>query len=154
MGDNITDNQLLQLALWLETAGLFLSAVLIGAVKWPVLKPLNDTLKSFVKRLPNKLKTFFGPYVWLLSKLATEGGKIPNGIEQEHLPIYTLRLIIWVSIVAPILLVLLTALVIPIYLVMLIAKIFSGHNALTNAFIILGTCMALAGLVIELILSY
>ena len=148
------EQSLYQWALLLETIGFSMSAVLIGFVKWQALKHINDAVKSFIVRLPSRLFKLFGPIVWLLSHVATEGGKIPQEVEPQHLPTYQLRLMIWVVIVAPILLILLTALVIPIYLIAFTAKLLSGHNVITNMLIILGTCMILAGLVIELAVSY
>jgi len=131
-----------------------MSAALIGFIKWQALKYINDALKSFVVRLPTRLLKLFEPIVWLLSHMATEGGKIPKRVKPGHLPAYQLRQMIWVVIVAPILLILLTALVIPIYLIAFTAKLLSGHNVITNMLIILGTCMILAGLVIELVVNY
>jgi len=150
----MSEQYLYQWALWLETIGFFTSAVLIGFVKWQALKHINGALKSFIARLPTRLFKLFEPIAWLLSHMATEGGKIPRSVEPQRLPAYQLRLMIWVVIVAPILLILLTALVIPIYLLALIAKLFSGHNVITNMLIIVGTCMILAGLIIELIVHY
>jgi hypothetical protein len=150
----MSEQYLYQWALWLEVVGFFMSAVLIGFVKWKLVKRINDGLKSFVARLPTILFKSFEPIVWLLSHMATEGGKIPEGIEPEHLPKYQLKQIMWVAFVAPVLLILLTALVIPIYLLALIAKLFSGHNVITNTLIIVGTAMILAGLIIELVSSY
>ena len=119
-----------------------------------MLKPFLDGLKSFIVRLPTGLFKFFEPIVWLISHAATEGGKIPQVVEPKHLPACQLRLMIWVAIVAPVLLIFLTILVIPIYLVMFIAKRLSGHNTITNMLITLGTSMILAGLIIELVISY
>ena len=128
--------------------------MLIIFVKWQALKPFFDGLKSFIVRFPTGLSKFFEPIVWLISHAATEGGKIPQVVEPKHLPRYQLKQIIWVAIVAPVLLIFLPILVIPIYLVMFIAKRLSGHNAITNMLIIFGTSMILAGLIIELVISY
>ena len=150
----MSEQHLYQWALWLETLGFAISAVLIIFVKWQALKHVFDAIKAFLAKLPTRLLKFAEPIAWLLSKSATEGGKIPQGVEAKPLPAYQLRMIIWVAIVAPILLILLTAFVLPIYLIVLVAKLFSGHNVITNMLIILGTFMILAGLIIELIISY
>ncbi len=150
----MSEQNLYQWALWLETIGFAISAALIIFVKWQALKHIFDAMKAFIARLPTRLLKFAEPIAWLLSKTATEGGKIPQGLEAKHLPAYQLRLILWVAIVSPILLILLTVFVIPIYLIAFIAKLFSGHNVITNMLIIVGTFMILAGLVIELIISY
>jgi hypothetical protein len=150
----MSEQCLYQWALWLETIGFFISAVLILFVKWQALKCIFDGLKSFIVRLPSRLFKFFEPIAWLLSHMATEGGKIPKGIEPERLPKYQLKQIIWVAFITPVLLILLTALVILIYLPALIAKLFSGHNVITNTLIVVGTAMILAGLIIELVTSY
>jgi hypothetical protein len=150
----MSEQYLYQWALWLDVVGFFISAVLIGFVKWQAVKRINDGLKSFVVRLPTTLFKLFEPIAWLLSHVATEGGRIPKEIEPERLPAYQLRQMIWVVSVTPVLLILLTALVIPIYLLAFIAKLFSGHNVITNTLIVSGTAMILAGLVIELVSSY
>jgi hypothetical protein len=150
----MSEQNLFHLALWLETIGFALSAVLIIFIKWQLLEHILRSLKSFIVRLPNRLRTLFEPFVWLISHAATEGGKIPQGIEPKYLPVYTLRLIIHVVFVAPTLLILLTFLTIPMYLSMLITKLLSGRNTTTNLLIILGSFMILAGLIIELIISY
>lgn len=150
----MSEHYLYQWALWLETIGFFISIVLIIFVKWEALKFIFDGIKSFIVKFPARLFKFFEPIAWLLSKVATEGGKIPKRTEPKHLPKYQLKQIIWVTFVAPVLLVLLTALVILIYPLALIAKLFSGHNVITNTLIGLGTAMILAGLIIELVTSY
>jgi hypothetical protein len=150
----MSEQYLYQWALWLETIGFFISAVLILFVKWQALKYIFDGIKSFIVRLPTILFKLSEPIVWLLSHMATEGGRIPEGVEPERLPKYQLKQIIWVAFIAPVLLILLTALVIPIYLLALIAKLFSGHNVITNTLIVAGTAMILAGLIIELVTSY
>ena len=141
-------------ALWLETIGFFTTAVIVFFVKWQAMKHINNAIKSFIVKLPKRLFKLFEPIVWLLSHLATEGGKIPQDIAQQHLPAYRFKFILWTAIIAPILLILLAILVIPIYIIAGIAKLLSGHNAITNMLIGLGTCMILAGLIIELAISY
>jgi len=146
----MTDQYLYQWALWLETIGFGLSAAIVLLIKWKLLKNVNDAIKSFVRIIPYKLFRMAKPLLWLISTFKIElHAEIPKGLDLWERDFWVRAHGVGLAIIS-MLIIVISLLLTPVFIIALAAKLLSGHNAITNTLIVIGTIMILAGLIIEL----
>lgn len=146
-----TGIEMLKIAILLETLGFFFTAILVFFIKWNLMKPKADRVKSYIVEYRSKLIKSLEPVAWILSHLATEGGKMPyDNMKPWQAPLYLIRLIIHTILIAPLLLIILVLLMLPVYTIVFLSR----HNAITNSLIFIGTAAVLTGLILELIVNW
>ena len=139
------------LALWLETIGFGLSAVLILLVKWNILKGINDYIKSLIIKTPIKISRFKRLLNAAISSYWNEIADIEE--KKKTAPWWEIKYLddsIWQRLVF---IFVIWIFFVPLYIANYITKYLSGKRVITNILIVVGTFMIMAGLIIELIIA-
>jgi hypothetical protein len=143
----MSENSVLQLALWFEVIGFITSSILLVTVKW-------DTVAQAIYKFRGKIikNKKYELLVWIISHLITD----PNLVFRQKWNKFPFLKLLWpIKFVLDLVLMSIAiVLVSPIYLLVCVQYFFFNKNKVTNTFIILGTCLGLSGLIMELVLSY
>jgi len=147
-----------KIALLLQTIGFFTTAVLVGVIKWDVLKPTLDRIKSIICETPIKLK---GLQQYLSSTVAKLFLRIIfrfSKFEKEEpdtiVIVSNMPNVITEYVLYPLYIILCSFISVPIFIVAFFAKFLSGHKRMTNILLVFGTMMLFAGLLMELIFNW
>ena len=147
---------LIRIALGLEVGGFFLTGILVVAMQWEKLEPLSEWGKQRImdsrKRLGNIAIPIVNVYMKAWTRVAPDRQLWKNEVSGWLVPFLFLRVLVAYPFI-PIFLVLLSAMFLLLAIPGYTAQLLSGHKAVTNLLIGLGTIMIFAGLTIELYLS-
>lgn len=147
---------LLQIALWLEVCGFFMTGILVAVMKWSWFEPFRRWAKERSEDSQQRLGiigTIALDMYWAAWKRVKPDEQMwKRAVAGWKVPFILLRILgayPFIPIFIVLIPVMVLLLVVPLYTV----KLLSGHNVVTNLLISLGTVAMLTGLVIELYLS-
>jgi len=142
----------LHLALWFQVIGFFESSLLLILVKW---KEARLFIAGFREKYTKN--NYISSAVWIVAHLFANVRPIRWKIK-KYGPVLVFILILAQLtksfVINPILIVILVILGFPAYVLSSLSMFFFSKNKLTNILIIVGTCMVLIGLSLELWMSY